>query len=112
MMAGAPPAAVFGGWLLSLQATVQAGQAPALSAWTGRAWLLQAAAGRGTRPRRRPGASQPAPPAGRRRPGRRALTGLIAFLALCAAVDLVPTRAAGGVPGAVSAAAILAGLAR
>jgi formate hydrogenlyase subunit 3/multisubunit Na+/H+ antiporter MnhD subunit len=113
--AGAPPAIVFGGWLLSLQAAVEAGPVSAFVGLAGAgAWLLLlAAAARGLRlPREaEQHASSPAGAAavaGAALVAGIALTGLLAYLAIPAAAELIPPPAGRAVQAGVSPAAVLA----
>jgi formate hydrogenlyase subunit 3/multisubunit Na+/H+ antiporter MnhD subunit len=114
--AGAPPALVFGGWLLSLQAAVEAGPVSAFVGLAGAgAWLLMlAAAARGLRlPREEEEEEEASSPAGAAGLAAAALaagialTGVLAYLAIPAAAELVPPPAGRAVQAGVSAAAIL-----
>lgn len=114
VLAGVPPALPFGGWLLGLQAALEAGDVPAfLGLAMAAAWLLAlAAAARAARLPASPPGVEPAPSA----PGALAgvvlalaggvvLTALLAFLAIPAAAEVMPAGRA--VQSAVSPAAIL-----
>ncbi len=116
-LAGAPPAIVFGGWLISFQAALEAGIVTAFIGLAGAAaWLLSLAAA--ARAILLPPAPRGYPPAGSR-PGSViassvavaagvALTALLALLAIPAAAEVMPPGPLRGVGAAgVSQAGIL-----
>lgn len=116
LCAGAPPAIVFGGWLLAVQAALEAGAAPAfLGLAAAGAWLLALAAG--ARAVRLPAC--PADSTGRGSPAGTAvaaaaalasgvaLTALIALLAIPAAATAMPGTGGRGTLAGLAPAAIL-----
>jgi formate hydrogenlyase subunit 3/multisubunit Na+/H+ antiporter MnhD subunit len=114
VLAGAPPALMFGGWLLAVQAALEArGVMAFLGLAAAAAWLLAlAAAARAARlpaapPDAEPSSSPPGAVAGVAvaLAGGVGLTALLAFLAIPAAAEVMPTARA--VQSAVSPAAIL-----
>ena len=116
VMAGAPPAVVFGGWLLTVQAAVESSAVMAFLGLAGAAaWLL--GLGAAARALRLPHAER-----GAERDGSHlgslitsaaavaagiALTGVIALLALPAAVEVMPASAGRAARAAVSQSALL-----
>ncbi|HKF75423.1 MAG TPA: hypothetical protein VKF59_04715 [Candidatus Dormibacteraeota bacterium] len=109
--AGAPPAIVFGGWLLAVQAALEAGAAPAfLGLAAAGAWLLALAAA--ARAARLP--AEPADSAGRGSPAGAAAAVAVALasgVGLTALVALLAIPAAALVMSGSGARATLAGLA-
>ena len=115
LLAGAPPALLFGGWLLAVQAALEAGGASALLGLAAAAaWLLAlAAAARAARLPVAPPDADPAPsPSGVLAGvtvalvGGVGLTSLLAFFAIPAAAEVMPPTGR-AVQSAVSPAAIL-----
>lgn len=117
ILAGMPPALVFGGWLLSVQAALEAGGlAGFLGLGAAGAWLLAlaAAARAGRLPLAASGAELSPSPAGAATgvalalAGGVVLTAMLAFLAIPAAAEVMPTAGRVAQPP-VSAAAVLTG---